>query len=74
MEDKKSLVWWVVIIIIVLLAVAFWFYYKSAPVDTGYPAVTAAPDTVSVIESDLNATDLSGLDSELSDIDKELAQ
>ena len=74
MEDKKSLVWWVAIIIIVLLAIAFWFYYQAAPVDTGYSAVTVTPDAVSSIESDLKATDLSKLDSELADIDKELAQ
>ena len=80
MEEKhKSLAVWVVIVIVVLILVAFTLYYlKPGSISLPGGAVTppSAPvgDSVSSIESDLNAVNLDGLDGELADIDKELAQ
>lgn len=79
MEDNnKKLVWWVVIIVIVLIIAAFAVYYWQSgvanPSGSQVPAVLPPSDTTSSIDSDLNAVNLSNLDKELADIDKELAQ
>lgn len=73
MQENKKLVWWVVVIIIALVVIAFLVYYmRSYP--QGEVPQTAQPDSVSAIESDLQSLKLDDLTSELSDIDKELAQ
>lgn len=61
--------------VIVLIAVAFWVYYSGPSVGpSGAGVPPPAPDSVASVESDLQSLDLPGLDSELADIDKELAQ
>lgn len=75
MEENKKLVWWVAGVIAILVAAAFLVYYlRYTPVGTGDYGILPPSDTTQSIEADLNATDLNNLDSELSDIDKELAQ
>jgi len=75
MEDKKNLVWWVVAVIVILIAVAFLVYYMRSGTPSVPPTVSQPQaDSASAIEADLKALDLSDLGSELSDIDKELAQ
>ncbi|KKS95471.1 hypothetical protein A3B05_03000 [Candidatus Giovannonibacteria bacterium RIFCSPLOWO2_01_FULL_43_160] len=75
MEENKKLVWWVAGIIAILVVAAFLVYYlRYTPVGTGDYGILPPSDTTQSIEADLNATDLNNLDSELSDIDKELAQ
>ncbi len=78
---KAAWVWIVVGFAIVLAALA-WYYYSSyvppAVLPAGEDAATRAlerqgtSDAVEAIEADLGATDLEGLDRELSDIDREL--
>ena len=75
MEENRHLGWWVAGIIVVLIAAAFLVYYlRYTPVGTGDYGILPPSDTTQSIEADLNSTDLSNLDKELSDIDKELAQ
>ena len=50
------------------------YYLRCTPVGTGDYGILPPSDTTQSIEADLNATDLNNLDTELSDIDKELAQ
>ena len=60
---------------IVLIIAAFVVYYlRYTPVETSDYGILPPSDTTQSIEADLNATDLNNLDTELSDIDKELAQ
>lgn len=75
MEENKKLVWWVVIIVIVLIIAAFAVYYMQTGVySPGGATIFPPSDTTSSIEADLKATDLNNLDTELSDIGKELAK
>lgn len=62
--------------IVVLIIIAFAVYYvRYTPIgQQNYGAVITPPDSATSIEADLNATNLNNLGSELSDIDKELAQ
>lgn len=71
--------WLILAAAVLVLAAAGWYlvrYRASAPADsaTARLQTQGASDELPAIESDLNATDLGGLDAELSDIDAELAQ
>jgi len=63
-------------VIVVLIIIAFAVYYlRYVPASQQNYGVTTPPsDSTASIEADLNATDLNNLDTELLDIDKELAQ
>ena len=75
MEENRHLGWWVAGVIVVLIVAAFLVYYlRYTPVGTGDYGILPPSDTTQSIEADLNSTDLSNLDKELSDIDKELTQ
>lgn len=67
MSQSKTKFWIVlaVIVIIVLAAVYYYYAYKT-------PADDLDSNDVSSIESDLGVLPIEGLDSELSDIEKEL--
>lgn len=77
MPSQRRTTWlWVVVVIValVLLAVAFYYYYYgSVPLPEGIGTPGGA-DELSAIERDLGALNLGGLDSELGDIEKELAR
>lgn len=64
-QSKNTL--WVVIVIVVLAVLLLGYYYFSYKT----PSENADSD-VSLIEGDLQALPIEGLDSELNDIEKEL--
>ncbi|MEK7503334.1 MAG: hypothetical protein AAB556_02740 [Patescibacteria group bacterium] len=78
MNQKKSKAWLAIVIIIALGALAYLVYYMRVSVqEPSQPIVNqlesqGTSDEVSVIEQDLSGTALEGLDSEVSDIEKEL--
>lgn len=72
--DNKNLVWWVVAIIVILIIAAFGVYYMRSRVSYAPSPTVSQPDSATAIEADLKSLDLSGLGSELSNIDKELAK
>lgn len=74
---KKA--WFAILIIIVLAVVAYFAYsYRNVLIPFGADSIInqletqGTSDEVGAIESDLNATSLDGLDSELLDIESEL--
>lgn len=79
---SKHIVW--IVIALVVVAAAVWYYGAGYPSPlgptAGQDAATArlgtqeTSDDARAIEADIMATDLSGLDQELGDIDAELAQ
>lgn len=79
MNQKKSKVWFAIVIIVVLAVLAYLVYFvriisNKEPIE---PIVNqlesqGISDEVSAIEQDLTGTVLNGLDSEVSDIEKEL--
>ena len=84
---KSGMLWAIIALLIVALLAAAWFYYYgsvSGPQGTSAPGAGDAAttelqtqgssDDIAAIESDLNATDLGGLDAELGDIEAELAK
>ena len=73
---KKSRPWLVVVIIVALIVVAAVLYVwrNQIPFVQQYVGEVSGSDEVAAIEQDLQATNHNDLDSELSDIDKELAQ
>ena len=79
-NDNKSAAIWVVIVIIILILIAFVLYYLQPGAETislpsaGLSPTPPAEDSIAAVESDLKGLNLEGLDSELADIDKELAQ
>ena len=77
MQENKKLVWWVVVIIIILVLAAFVVFYAQNPsAESPSANLQIAPpaDSVSLIEADLKATNVNGLTSDLSNIDKELVK
>ncbi len=86
-QQKSSSIWWIIIIIVILAATAYAVYYwqitkinnqiesaLNTQIQLAAPRHKVPEDSAEVIEKDLNATALDGLDSELSDIEKELGQ
>ncbi len=76
-KPKKSRLWLVIFIIVALVVVAGVLYTlrSQIPFIQQYVSDSVSPgDDVAAIEQDLQAVNLSGLGSELSDIDKELTQ
>lgn len=74
--SRKWWIWVVVVIIIVAaLAFAFYLYYSGVLIqkEAEIP-VAAGVDEIIQLEGDLNATAVENLDTELSDIDKELVK
>lgn len=72
---------WVIVAIIAVLIVFYFSFSSRTPTDKTIPDKTTqaleqvgTSDEVSAIEQDLGATDLSGLDKELSDIEAELGE
>lgn len=66
MSQSKTTLWIVLaVIVIVVLAAVYYYVYKT-------PASDLDSNGVSSIESDLGTLPVEGLDSELSDIEKEL--
>lgn len=63
-----------IVLILAAFAVYYWQSGVAGPSGGQVPAVLPPSDTTSSIESDLNAVNLTDLDKELADIDKELAQ
>lgn len=78
MNQKKSKAWLAIVVIIVLAVLAYFVYFmRIANREPAEPIVNqlesqGTSDEVSAIEQDLSGTSLGGLDSELTDIDKEL--
>lgn len=79
MYQKKSKTWLVIVIIIALAVLAYLAYsFRSTLIPSGsVPTVgqlesQGASDDVSAIEKDITNTNLTGLDSEVLDIEKEL--
>jgi len=78
MNQKKSKTWLTILIIVVLAAIAYGVYFvRMSNQEPAEPIVNqlesqGASDEVSAIEQDLTGTALDGLDSEVSDIEKEL--
>lgn len=78
MNQKKSKTWLAILIIIVLAALAYAVYFvRVSNQEPAEPIVNqlesqGTSDEVSAIEKDLTGTALEGLDSEVSDIEKEL--
>lgn len=76
MDGSKNNSWlWAALVVIAVLAlgVAYYYYYYGytpAPADTTGESVPAEDE----LASELNALELGDLESELGDIDKELAQ
>ena len=74
-QPKRNVWLWVIVVVVAILVLLFAVYYYYY----GYvlPEETvggAGADDVESLEQDLQATAVEGLDVELSDIDKELAQ
>ncbi len=76
---------WIIIAVIVIIVIVAWILFarpEQATAPDGTPTdasinklqEVSTSDTVSAIEEDLNATDLSDLTSELEAIEKELGQ
>jgi len=83
LESQKSKTWMVIVVIVILLIIAGIVYYirvQSTPSTNVSPQAEQSQDAsqnvnsdeVSSIESDLNATDVSNLDNEIPNIEKEL--
>lgn len=75
----KSKIWLSIIIILALAILAYLAYsFRTVLIPSGAESVInqlesqGASDEIADIKNDLDATGLSGLDSELSDIEKEL--
>lgn len=79
MEDKNTKqVWWIVLIVIVLLAMAFWIFnwrnMQESQNGDIIPMQKIQSSDISAVEKDLNAMDVSSLDSELSPMEKDIMQ
>ena len=77
MENKK--IWLIILIILGLLALAFWVLNWKASKDgvsgadmNTYPSQTNRSE-LSLIEKELNATDVNNLESDLANLDKEIS-
>ncbi len=68
--------WLWVVLGILVLGVLFFLYLYSTPATVEEPAGSLFPaaDELTAVEQELGAVDLEGLDAELGDIEKELAQ
>lgn len=79
-NQSKSAAIWVVIVVIILILIAFALYYLqpgaeiASPPSAGLSPTPPAEDSIAAVESDLEGLNVDGLDSELADIEKELAQ
>lgn len=87
-QKKTSVWWLAIFALAAVLVAAAWYYYTYVPSFGLSPIVSTTPgqadaatsrlmqqgtsDDPAAIEADLRATDLSGLDQELSDIDTQL--
>ncbi len=83
MEQHKSKGWLVTVIVVVLVALAFLIYFLRGNNLGGLPGLSqsdvqklqqqGSSDNVASIDADLKATDLTNLDKETTDINKELS-
>lgn len=78
MYQKKSKAWLAIVIIVALAVLAYFVYFvRVSTQEPAEPIVNQlesqrSSDDVSAIEQDLSGTVLEGLNSEVSDIEKEL--
>lgn len=76
-EPKKSAWTWIVLVFVVLIlagAILWYLNYTREEGDLSPLVRSTSSDEVLAIESDLRATDVENLDSELEDIERELVQ
>lgn len=74
---SKLLIIFIVVIVIIAGAALYWRYGiggSSAPTDYGQTQTQIPQDETADVASELQAIQTDGLDAELQDIDKELAQ
>jgi len=74
-SSSSKIVWITIIVIVLVLVGAVWYYFASSLPETGETGASETIATEAVeLENELRAEQLEGLDSELDEIDRQLAQ
>lgn len=76
-QSKTGLWLGLVVVAIIVILFAFYYYYSDKIAPSGATTTISteqSQDEVAALEQELQAENIDSLDSELSDIDKELAQ
>lgn len=77
LPQPKSKVWlWIIVAVVAVLVLALaWYYYSYTPAPSeGVGGAAGTAEDVSDISQELQDAGVEGLDTELGDIEKELAQ